>query len=607
MEKCCVVFLTVIIILSNFSSNVFSAESPIEFENSWEKTAIINSLKKSMPEKYGNYDENSDIYLSDYKNIIYLEYSDGRWPWSQMDTIMCLDKMSNLEELTVKGYVMTELDLSKNKKLRKLTCSMNALSELDLSNNPELIELDCKYNNLKKLDLSNNNKIESVDCSQNWIEDINVSNCINLYNLQCSENCLRDINIDPQIGWEAPEGKTPVINISQNYIDSENNEILSEKLEDLKVKLESKSGNVLCGTGYGDSPDSLVKLDPSFEYELMQMYQNISSDPMDWSFTREGLSKFTDLYFMTYVELLMPILNLSGIECFTNLTSLSSEYDIKIRELDLSQNKKLKNYGLRASKLENLIFKDNTEILSLYCPNGSLTNLDLSGCINLTSLDCSNNNLSELDLSSTPGLSILKCSNNILKTLDVSNNIRLFYFMCNDNEINNLILNENAEWKKPDHSNYSPVFDIHNNYLDISDGSQLKEKLSIIEPKIMSGGTEQNPAQFIYSPQKGDGICWSLSLTNENGIIKCIAENVANKSQNSSLILSYYSEDEILEYTEIKNIVAGIGESIIIDADIPESKKDSIKTIRAFVWNNIEQMSAESMYSEFIVDKTTNK
>ena len=31
----------------------------------------------------------------------------------------------------------------------------------------------------------------------------------------------------------------------------------------------------------------------------------------------------------------MPILNLSGIECFTNLTSLSSEYDIKIRELDL--------------------------------------------------------------------------------------------------------------------------------------------------------------------------------------------------------------------------------------------------------------------------------
>ena len=35
--------------------------------------------------------------------------------------------MINLEELTVKGYVMTKLDLSKNKKLRKLTCSMNAL------------------------------------------------------------------------------------------------------------------------------------------------------------------------------------------------------------------------------------------------------------------------------------------------------------------------------------------------------------------------------------------------------------------------------------------------------------------------------------------------
>ena len=124
---------------------------------------------------------------------------------------------------------------------------MNALSELDLSNNPELIELDCKYNNLKKLDLSNNNKIESVDCSQNWIEDINVSNCINLYNLQCSENCLRDINIDPQIGWEAPEEKTPVINISQNYIDSENNEILSEKLEDLKSEIKVQIGKCFVG------------------------------------------------------------------------------------------------------------------------------------------------------------------------------------------------------------------------------------------------------------------------------------------------------------------------------------------------------------------------
>ena len=36
MKKCCVVFLTVIIILSNFSLNVFSAESSIEFEHSWE-------------------------------------------------------------------------------------------------------------------------------------------------------------------------------------------------------------------------------------------------------------------------------------------------------------------------------------------------------------------------------------------------------------------------------------------------------------------------------------------------------------------------------------------------------------------------------------------
>ena len=57
--------------------------------------------------------------------------------------------------------------------------------------------------------------------------------------------------------------------------------------------------------------------------------------------------------------------------------------------------------------------------------------------------------------------------------------------------------------KKPDHSNYSPVFDIHNNYLDISDGSQLKEKLSIIEPKIMSGGTEQKSCTVYLFAKKG--------------------------------------------------------------------------------------------------------
>lgn len=62
-----------------------------------------------------------------------------------------------------------------------------------------------------------------------------------------------------------------------------------------------------------------------------------------------------------------------------------------------------------------------------------------------------------------------------------------------------------------------------------------------------------------------------------------------------------------MEYTEIKNIAANAGESIIVNADIPDSKKDNIKTIRVFVWNNIEQMNAESIYTEYIVDKTTNK
>ena len=72
-----------------------------------------------------------------------------------------------------------------------------------------------------------------------------------------------------------------------------------------------------------------------------------------------------------------------------------------------------------------------TNLQSLYCDNNQLSELDISQNINLQYLYCDNNQLSELDISQNINLQSLYCDNNQLSELDLSQNINLQYLSTN--------------------------------------------------------------------------------------------------------------------------------------------------------------------------------
>lgn len=132
--------------------------------------------------------------------------------------------------------------------------------------------------------------------------------------------------------------------------------------------------------------------------------------------------------------------DLSGIEHFTGLTSLTL-YGHQITEMpDLAPLENLRTFGLNSNETsdgvrglpEGFFSKLPPSVTSLSVSYDGLTDLDVSSLTNLTSLDCSSNELTSLDVSSLTNLTDLDCGSNYgltdmkfpsgLTTLDVSGN-----------------------------------------------------------------------------------------------------------------------------------------------------------------------------------------
>lgn len=157
------------------------------------------------------------------------------------------------------------------------------------------------------------------------------------------------------------------------------------------------------------------------------------------------------------------ITDMSGIENFTNLTSLIC-YGNNISVLNINNLLNLINLNCGDNNLTVLNVSNNSSITTLLCRNNMLANLDVDNNLNLTKLDCSYNNLSSLNvntnlnlleldydgnnittinLNSNLLLTRLSCSYNDINSLNVSNNINLVNLSCTDNNLNSLDLSNN--------------------------------------------------------------------------------------------------------------------------------------------------------------------
>lgn len=118
----------------------------------------------------------------------------------------------------------------------------------------------------------------------------------------------------------------------------------------------------------------------------------------------------------------MQITSLSGIEYFTNLTSLNASYN----------------------RIETLDLRNNTKLTEVDVMNNLLTSLHVEGLSALESLDCSSNKLAELNVTASKCLKLLNCSNNKLGALNVLDNKALVELNCANNNIAQLNLKNNV-------------------------------------------------------------------------------------------------------------------------------------------------------------------
>ena len=112
--------------------------------------------------------------------------------------------------------------------------------------------------------------------------------------------------------------------------------------------------------------------------------------------------------------------DVSGIESFTNLTTLSCSNN----------------------HISNLNLIGLANLNNLFCQNNQISNLNISSQ-SLSWLVCRNNQLQNIDLSSVPNLSQFDCSYNMFSTLNLSSLVLLYDLYCSNNQLTSLLFSSN--------------------------------------------------------------------------------------------------------------------------------------------------------------------
>ncbi|MCF2580726.1 leucine-rich repeat domain-containing protein [Bacteroides caecigallinarum] len=126
--------------------------------------------------------------------------------------------------------------------------------------------------------------------------------------------------------------------------------------------------------------------------------------------------------------------DISGIEYFTNLTSLSCG-DNQLTALPVEKLTNLTNLYCSDNQLTALPVENLTNLTLLYCSNNQLTALLVEKLSKLTNLRCNDNQLTALPVENLSQLTELSCSYNQLTELPVGNLTELTVLNCDNNQL----------------------------------------------------------------------------------------------------------------------------------------------------------------------------
>jgi hypothetical protein len=237
----------------------------------------------------------------------------------------------------------------------------------------------------------------------------------------------------------------------------------------------------------------------------------------------------------------MNIINLTGIEAFTAITSLYC-YSNSLTSLDVSANTELTYLSCDGNQLTSLDVSACTALTYLACSSNNLTSLDV--CSVLTYLSCSHNPLSSLNLSTCTALTDLYCTYTPLTSLDVSANTALTFLSCTNNQLTYLNVKNGNNTNMNLFANFNPnlsCIEVDNvawsntNWQNIDAASSFSLNCS---GAGISDINESNNLLLYPNPTNGDftitglellGFVSSLSLTDMNGKVVKVLDTKATK------------------------------------------------------------------------------
>lgn len=414
------------------------------------------------------------------------------------NTITSIDISKNtaLETLSCSSNQIKELKLSNNLSLGSLSCSSNQLQSLDVSANQKLVSLNCGVNKFTDIDISKNIALKVVSVTSGNLTSINVSNNINLtslniYNnkitaldvskntaltyLDCTYNELSSLNVSKNIALTELYCHTnKIINLdvskntaltkfscggsgnlkSVNFKNGNNTKVTSVsftsspnlsciQVDDVDYAIANWNTKKDVTSNYNsDCAYSTAIPDIAFEQKLIDL--GIDTDGKNGKVLTANISDLTELDIAN-----SNISDLSGIEDFTSLESLSAEQN-NLTKVDVSKNLKLIRLSVSQNKLTSLLLNNNIALQSLYCNDNLITGLDLSKNTNLREIYCPNNKLVSLNLKNGNN-----AANNGPGIKNFTNNPNLSCIMVDDVNYSNT----NWQFYKDADANYSSSCD----------------------------------------------------------------------------------------------------------------------------------------------------
>ncbi|WP_238567924.1 T9SS type A sorting domain-containing protein [Flavobacterium sp. ASV13] len=225
-----------------------SFEAKLVAADKFNRTALDGSYKAITV------DVNNDGKIQESEALLVVHLSVS---YSNITSIVGIEKFINLKELDCAESKLTTLDVTSLKNLTSLRCNGNNLTSLNVTGLNNLTEFFCHDNKLKSLDVTGLTKLNMLSCFTNLLTSFDASPLVELSNLNCSTNQLTSLNVSSLVKLrtlQCDENQLTALNISPlvNLISLICN---NNKLASLDVSPLLQLSKLSCGNNNFESLD----------------------------------------------------------------------------------------------------------------------------------------------------------------------------------------------------------------------------------------------------------------------------------------------------------------------------------------------------------------